>query len=111
MSASEIAQDSALVSRLKLLYDRLDAGTTPASVLLPWLPTPAMVRKLLATKEIYGIISKVVRERTTSGKPGNDTVQMLLDSGEEELLIVGVGVKLDIKNLTDENSSSSLWDC
>lgn len=90
ISSSEIVQDPALVSRLKALYDRLDAATTPASILLPWLPTPAMIRKLWATKEVYGIISKVVRERAASGKPRNDTLQMLLDSGDEHLLIVGV---------------------
>ena len=92
VSATELAQDPALVSRLKCLYDQVDAGTTPASVLLPWLPTPAMIRKTWATKEIYTIISKVVRERVASGKPGNDTLQMLIDSGDEHLIIVGVGV-------------------
>lgn len=76
---------------MKALYDQLDVGTTPASILLPWLPTPAMIRKLWATKEVYSIISKVVRERAASGKPRNDTLQMLLDSGDEHLLIVGVG--------------------
>jgi len=50
-----------------------------------------MIRKLWATKEVYSIISKVVRERAASGKPRNDTLQMLLDSGDEHLLIVGVG--------------------
>jgi sterol 14-demethylase len=51
-----------------------------------------MIRKTWATKEIYSIISKVVRERAASGKPGNDTLQMLLDSEDEHLIIVGVSV-------------------
>ena len=94
ISAPEIADDHALVSRLKALYDEVDSGTTPASTLLPWLPTPAMIRKMWATKKIYDIIVKVVRERVTSGKSGNDTLQMLLDSGDEEILVVGVSLFL-----------------
>jgi hypothetical protein len=101
VSASEIAQDPALVSRLKGLYDQVDAGTTPASVLLPWLPTPAMIRKTWATTEIYTILSKVVRERVASGKPGNDTLQMLIDSGDEHRIIVGVGVVSEISAHSD----------
>ena len=56
-----------------------------------------MVRKLWATKEIYSIISKVVRERAASGVPGNDTLQMLLDCGDDELVIIGVSVA-SVKN-------------
>jgi sterol 14-demethylase len=110
LSASEIAQDPSMVSRLKALYDRLDSGTTPASVLLPWLPSPAMIRKLWATKEIYSIISKVVRERAASGRPGNDTLQMLLDCGDKELIIVGVSVISHIRAPTDKGLRSSWWD-
>jgi nucleotide-binding universal stress UspA family protein len=92
LSSTEIAEDHELVKRLKILYDRLDAGTTPASVLLPWLPTPAMIKKLLATKDIYKIITKAIQERKASGKARDDTLQMLLDYEDDELMVVGVSV-------------------
>lgn len=92
LSSTEIAEDHELVKRLKILYDRLDAGTTPASVLLPWLPTPAMIKKLLATKDIYKIITKAIHERKASGKARDDTLQMLLDYEDDELMVVGVSV-------------------
>ncbi len=92
LSSTEIAEDHELVKRLKILYDRLDAGTTPASVLLPWLPTPAMIKKLLATKDIYKIITKAIHERKASGKARDDTLQMLLDYEDDELIVVGVSV-------------------
>jgi sterol 14-demethylase len=60
-----------------------------------------MIRKLWATKEIYTIISKAVRDRASSGKQGNDTLQMLIDCGDEELIIVGVSVVSDIGAVTD----------
>ncbi|KAK7462855.1 hypothetical protein VKT23_007431 [Stygiomarasmius scandens] len=89
LSCSEISDDAALVSRLKKLYDTLDSGTTPSTVLLPWLPLPSMIRKLWATKEIYDIVVGAVKSREQSGVSRDDTLQMLLDSGDEKLTIVG----------------------
>lgn len=90
LSCKEIADDPAVVEELKRLYDTLDMGTTPATVLLPWLPTPAMVKKLMATKRIYDIVCKAISDREASGVQHNDTLQMLLDSGDEKLVVVGV---------------------
>ncbi|KAJ6588767.1 cytochrome P450 [Mycena capillaripes] len=89
LSSSEISDDAALVARLKTLYDRLDTGTTPATVLVPWFPTPAMIKKLWATKEIYDIVVRAINAREQSGISRNDTLQMLVDSGDEKLVIVG----------------------
>ncbi|KAJ7765146.1 cytochrome P450 [Mycena olivaceomarginata] len=89
LSASEISDDAALVARLKTLYDRLDTGTTPATVLLPWFPTPAMIKKIWATKEIYDIVVRAIDAREQSGVSRNDTLQMLVDAGDERLVVVG----------------------
>ncbi|KAK7044593.1 cytochrome P450 [Favolaschia claudopus] len=89
LSSCEIADDASTVARLKTLYDRLDTGTTPATVLVPWFPTPAMIKKLWATKEIYGIVSRAIDAREKSGISRNDTLQMLIDSGDEKLVVVG----------------------
>ncbi|RXW19171.1 hypothetical protein EST38_g6696 [Candolleomyces aberdarensis] len=89
ISGTEIADDPLLVARLKKLYDELDTGTTPATVLLPWLPTPAMIKKLWATKTIYEIVAKAISDREQSGVHHNDTLQMLLDSGDDRLVVVG----------------------
>ncbi|KIK68607.1 hypothetical protein GYMLUDRAFT_153403 [Collybiopsis luxurians FD-317 M1] len=89
LSCSEISDDPCVVARLKKLYDILDVGTTPATVLLPWFPTPAMLRKLWATKEIYDIVVAAIAAREQSGVSRDDTLQMLLDSGDEKLVVVG----------------------
>jgi hypothetical protein len=91
LSATEISDDPVRVARLKKLYDILDNGTTPATVLVPWLPTPAMIRKLWATKDIYDIVIQAITDRERSGISRNDTLQMLLDFGDERLVVVGVG--------------------
>lgn len=63
---------------------------------MPWLPTPAMIKKLWATKDIYDIVTQAIADREKSGIVRDDALQMLLDFKDEKLVVVGV-------------SCSSLW--
>jgi sterol 14-demethylase len=49
-----------------------------------------MIKKLWATKEIYNIVFRAINARENSGISSNDTLQMLLESGDEKLVVVGV---------------------
>lgn len=75
--------------RLQHLYDEIDEGNTPAAILLPWWPGRGIIRKLFATKRIYDIITRAIDARLKSGKPRDDTLQMLLDSGDDNMVVVG----------------------
>lgn len=96
LSCGEIADDHDLVSRIKKLYDKLDAGTTPVTILMPWLPSWTMVNKLWSTKKIYDIIVKAVKQRQAllmkieEGEKPQDTMQLLLDAGDDRMAVVGV---------------------
>ena len=90
LACHEIADDPALVARLSGLYDVLDASTTPFSVLLPWLPSPSMLTKWYTSKKVYDIVNCAINARMESGVSRDDTLQMLLDHGDEKLVIVGV---------------------
>jgi len=90
MTCAEIADDPEIVARLRKLYDQVDRGTTPATVLFPWFPSPSMVMKALATKRLYDIMVKAINVRKESGVPHDDTLQTSLDAGEDLLTIVGV---------------------
>ena len=63
-------------------------------VLFPWFPSPSMVMRAWATKQIYDIIVRAMKVRKQNGIPQNDALQMLLDSGEEHFTIVGVSILL-----------------
>ncbi|OJT07489.1 Lanosterol 14-alpha demethylase [Trametes pubescens] len=89
LAFGELADDRVAVARLKSLYDTLDTATTPATVLLPWLPGPSAVRRLLATKRIYDIIGGALDARTAGGVARDDTPQMLIDAGDERMIIIG----------------------
>ena len=90
LAFTELADDPAIVKRLRELYDVLDTATTPATVLLPWIPSPSAVRKILSTKRIYDIIAKALDDRVKNGVARDDTPQMLIDAGDERLIIIGV---------------------
>ncbi len=67
---------------------------TPATVLFPWFPSPSMVMRVWATKQLYNVIASAMKVRKQSGIPRNDALQMLLDSGDEHYTIVGVSILL-----------------
>lgn len=49
-----------------------------------------MIKKLWATKQVYDIIIRVIENRRKSGVYRQDTLQMLLDTGDDNLVAVGV---------------------
>ncbi|KAF7763505.1 hypothetical protein Agabi119p4_8042 [Agaricus bisporus var. burnettii] len=113
LSCSEIADDLELVSRIKQLYDQLDTGTTPSTILLPWLPSWAMAKKLWSTKEIYDIIVDAVKKRQdllttiSEGERPQDTMQLLLDAGDDRMAVVGFIMGLLIAGARATGTSGS----
>ncbi|TFL04710.1 cytochrome P450 [Pterulicium gracile] len=89
LTCEEIADDEHTATRLRILYAKLDENTTPLTVVAPWIPSPSMIRKLLATREIYWIIKRVIRSRREGGIAHHDTLQILLDHEDDDMLIVG----------------------
>ena len=90
LTCTEIADDPEIVAHLRKLYDQVDRGTTPATVLFPWFPSPSMVKKARATKQLYDVIVGAIKARKQCGVPRNDTLQIFLDSGDHMLTIVEV---------------------
>ncbi|KAI0000216.1 cytochrome P450 [Russula compacta] len=89
LTCTEIADDPEVVALLGRLFNQVERGTTPTTVLFRWLPSPSMILKARATKRIYDIIVKAVKVRKQSGIPQNDILQTFLESGDELSTIVG----------------------
>jgi hypothetical protein len=96
LTCAEIADEPQVVARCKQLLDQIERGMTPATVLFPWFPSPSMVMRGWATKQLYDIIASAMKVRKQSGVPRNDALQMLLDSGDEHYTIVGVSILLSV---------------
>ncbi|KAH9057069.1 cytochrome P450 [Lactarius deliciosus] len=103
LTCTEIADDPEIVARLRQLFDKVDRGMTPATVLFPWFPSPAMISKARATKQIYDIIVNAIKVRKQSGVSHNDNLQLFLGSGDEVSTIVGASI-LFISALSEEAS-------
>lgn len=84
-----IADNPTIVNRLKYMYDELDEGNTPAAIFFPWWPGRGLIRKLRATKTIYDTIVQATEARRKSEKPQDDTLQMLLDKGDDNTIVAG----------------------
>jgi hypothetical protein len=93
LTCTEIADDPKVVARYRQYFNQAER-LSPAVVLFPWFPSPSMVMRSWATKQMYDIIVKAMKVRKQSGIPQNDALQMLLDSGEEHFTIVGVSILL-----------------
>jgi hypothetical protein len=93
LTCTEIADDPKVVARCKQLFSQAER-LSPAMVLFPWFPSPSMIVRAWATKQIYDIVVRAMKVRKQSGIPQNDALQMLLDSGEEHFTIVGVRMLL-----------------
>jgi sterol 14-demethylase len=91
LTCTEIAGDPKVVARYRQFFNQAER-LSPAVVLFPWFPSPSMVMRSWATKQMYDIIVRAMKVRKESGIPQNDTLQMLLDSGEEHFTIVGVSI-------------------
>ena len=91
LMCTEIADDPKLVARCRQLFNQADQ-LSPAMTLFPWFPSPTMLTRAWAIKQIYDIIVRAMNVRKQSGIPRNDALQMLLDSGEEHFTIVGVSI-------------------
>ena len=90
LSTAELANDEEAVARLRGLYDTLDNATTPASVLMPWFPSPSMISKLVTTIRIFLIVNRAVSRRVRDQTTQDDALQVLIDNSDHKLTMVGV---------------------
>jgi sterol 14-demethylase len=86
----DIADDPALLSRLKTLIDIVDSPSNTFESQIPWLPSASSLRKIPSSARIYGIIQKEINKRKSSGIRRRDALQQMLDDGESTVHIFGV---------------------
>ena len=93
---AEIADSPEAVKRFTELFWWDEKGTTPASMLLPWLPSKARKLKEKAAVEIFMMLSKIYEGRIAQSHAVDDTTQLLMDNGHDLSDIIGVSTKIVI---------------
>lgn len=68
-----------MYEEVKDLYNDLDAGMQPISVVAPYLPTAAHKKRDVARDKMKALFTKVIEARIKSGAKENDMLQTLID--------------------------------
>ncbi|KAJ5320610.1 hypothetical protein N7508_000893 [Penicillium antarcticum] len=90
----DIADDPALLSRLKPLVDLVDSTSNTSES--SWLPNISSLCKISASARIYRIIQAEIQKRRSSGSHKRDTLQQMLDDGESSFHIFGLMLGLSL---------------
>ncbi|KAG1741606.1 hypothetical protein EDB19DRAFT_1907836 [Suillus lakei] len=75
----EFSEDPKKIQALISIFKRLEAGSDHTSIIVPWFPTPARLRKMIAGVQLYRMISAVVLSR--KHRREDDPLQAMIDKG------------------------------
>ena len=90
VGCDDIAEDPALLKKTLSLYETIDSSTTAATVIFPWLPSPALIKRTVAGARLYMILQKIAEQRRKNNVRGEDALQFLLDQGDTMDKIIAV---------------------
>ncbi|RXW21870.1 hypothetical protein EST38_g4005 [Candolleomyces aberdarensis] len=90
LTCVEVMEDRETCEKLKKLYDEMAFPTNVEGIYFSWFPGYNNVKRLLSTKRVYDIYSKVIKERKASGVRKDDALQLLLDNGDDRTITMGL---------------------
>ena len=85
----ELTKNEADLKRIREVFTTLQKSSTPASLLLPWFPSPARKTGKKATSELYAMVHGYVEARRKAD-PTSDAIDVLIADGETTQSVVGV---------------------
>ncbi|KAF2098210.1 cytochrome P450 [Rhizodiscina lignyota] len=90
VGCNELAEDDVQREKVLQLYQVIEDSTTPATVIFPWFPGPAMIRRTIAGGRLYSIIQNIMDDRKKTGRRENDPLQHMMDMGDDTMAILTV---------------------
>jgi hypothetical protein len=94
VGCEDIANDPELLEKTLHLYVTIEKSATPTTIMFPWFPSPAIIKRTIAGGRLYMIFKKIVEERKQTGKRGDDPLQYLIDQGDSVKRIIEVRLPL-----------------
>jgi cytochrome P450 len=85
----DLTKNEADLKKIEEQFMTLIASSTPASLLLPWFPSPARKKGKHANTNLYTIFYTYVEIRRHA-EPTSDAIDVLIAEGETTQNIVGV---------------------
>lgn len=75
----EFSEDPKKIRSLISIFKRLEAGSDHHSLIFPWFPTPARIRRTVAAMQLHRMISAVILSR--KDRREDDPLQAMIDKG------------------------------
>lgn len=90
VGCEDIAEDPVLLKKTLGLYKTIEESSTAATIMFPWFPSPAIIKRTIAGGQLYMLVKKIVDDRVASGRNGNDPLQYMIDDGDSMPRIIEV---------------------
>ncbi|KAJ2896395.1 cytochrome p450 6a1 [Zalerion maritima] len=88
VGCDEIAESKNLGDKTLRQFELCEAGSSPARIIIPWLPTPRHFLRVFSAAQLYMVLDKIVKERIKMETKKDDALQMLLDQDTNVLKII-----------------------
>ncbi|KIM74625.1 hypothetical protein PILCRDRAFT_828049 [Piloderma croceum F 1598] len=89
-SCQELANDPAMIRKMRDLYWKLEKSATPVGLLFPWFPGTAKKNKEQAINGLYEMLSHYVDLRREADVPSLDAIDVLIADGMDNSSIIQV---------------------
>jgi hypothetical protein len=93
------------VARIAQLFDSVEKNSTPASLLLPWLPSPARRLKRESNLQLFILVKSFVEIRRAASASSSDAIDFLLGVGIKPDNIVEVKFLVCVEAIAPETRS------
>lgn len=80
----ELANDKVAQKSLLHWNEMVEKSTTSATIIFPYFPSPALLRRLYAGARIYMTFDKIIKWRRESGQRHDDALQIYLDFNDAQ---------------------------
>ena len=92
----DLMKNEADLKKVGELLTTIHTSATPASLVLPWLPSRARRVRKQATTELYDILHTYVENRRHTELRTSDAIDLLITDGETAQDIVGASITLEV---------------
>ncbi|KAH7305715.1 cytochrome P450 [Rhexocercosporidium sp. MPI-PUGE-AT-0058] len=92
VGCNDIADNRALLDTTRGIYETMESSYNPSIIVLPWIVklfTPSFINQSIAGARLYFILKGIVDKRKKIGLRENDTLQYLMDQGDDIGKMIG----------------------
>jgi hypothetical protein len=86
----EIATNAKLQAKVLGLFESIQKTATPYQTIFPWLPSPALITRLIAGTRMYMTFKNIANERARTGTRHDDALQFCLDQCDDIRQVIQV---------------------